>query len=723
MIKGKYKWLIKDKVIEKEKKTSQDIIDIILKNRGIITDKDRKFFLDSTFEDMHNPMLLPDMQKAIKRIDEAKFNKEKIAIYGDYDVDGITSTSILYMFLKENGYDVDYYIPDRLSEGYGINIDALKQIKENNTSLIISVDTGIAAIEEVEYANTIGLDIIITDHHECQQSLPNACAVINPKRNDSEYPFKELAGVGVTFKLIHGLAMSWGNVATIWKYIDIVAIGTVADIVPLIDENRIIVKNAFNTIPSTWNIGLANLLEITGNKDKKLTSGIIGFQIAPRLNAIGRLGGAKKGVELFITTSQETAKEIVTELNEENKKRQEIEQEIYNQAIDQIEKNQELSSQKVIIVASENWHNGVVGIVASRITEKYYKPSVVLSIEDGVATGSARSIDGFSIFDALCDSSMYLERFGGHDMAAGLSIQQENMDEFIKHINEYAQVVMTEDILTRKIKIDCQITNEHISVGMAEELESLEPYGIGNPTPVFLYKGKVYNKQGIGTDGKHLKMKLYGENILIDAIGFNMGEQKDIIGTNEDIEIIVNLQKNHWLGNTTPQLLIKDIQSPQEEIIKSKYYLSLYKNFPNLTMENYSKAFTKDVKICYINDCGKNKDISLIDINQLEYIIPTRGDCVGIYRYIKQLYTSGISEISMHLLKRELNLNKLTEYKILQVFDIFKELELIKYVYSDDIGIIVFEILDGIKTDLNNSIRYMNLVKFEEDLKNFLNQK
>lgn len=723
MIKGKYKWLIKDKVIEKEKKTSQDIIDIILKNRGIITDNDRKIFLNSTFEDMHNPMLLPDMKKAIERIKEAKSNKEKIAIYGDYDVDGITSTSILYMFLKENGYDVDYYIPDRLSEGYGINIDALKQIKENNTSLIISVDTGIAAIEEVEYANTIGLDIIITDHHECQQSLPNACAVINPKRNDSEYPFKELAGVGVTFKLIHGLAMSWGNVATIWKYIDIVAIGTVADIVPLIDENRIIVKNAFNTIPSTWNIGLANLLEITGNKDKKLTSGIIGFQIAPRLNAIGRLGGAKKGVELFITTSQETAKEIVTELNEENKKRQEIEQEIYNQAIDQIEQNQELSSQKVIIVASENWHNGVVGIVASRITEKYYKPSVVLSIEDGVATGSARSIDGFSIFDALCDSSMYLERFGGHDMAAGLSIQQENMDEFIKHINEYAQVVMTEDILTRKIKIDCQITNEHISVDMAEELESLEPYGIGNPTPVFLYKGKVYNKQGIGTDGKHLKMKLYGENILIDAVGFNMGEQKDIIGTNEDIEIIVNLQKNHWLGNTTPQLFIKDIQSPQEEIIKSKYYLSLYKKFPNLTMENYSKAFTKDVKICYINDCGKNKDISLIDINQLEYIIPTRGDCVGIYRYIKQLYTSGISEVSMHLLKRELNLNKLTEYKILQVFDIFKELELIKYVYSDDVGIVVFEILDGIKTDLNNSIRYMNLVKFEEDLKNFLNQK
>lgn len=799
MIKGKYKWIVQERDSASNKKAICEIIDCILYNRGITTKEDKDFFFSASLEKMHNPMDLPDMKKAIERIEKAK--TEKITIYGDYDVDGITSTSILYMFLKENGYDVDYYVPDRLTEGYGFNIDAIQHIKSTGTRLIISVDTGIASIKEVEYAKEIGLDIIITDHHECQEVLPKACAVINPKRPDSIYPFGELAGVGVTFKLIHGLAITWGNVNTIWKYLDIVAVGTVADIVPLVDENRIIVKYAFDTIPSTWNIGLEALLEITGNKNKKISSGIIGFQIAPRLNATGRLGDAKKGIELFTTTDKEIAKKIAHELNEENKKRQEIEQNILNLAVEKIKQTPEIKKQKVIVVASEGWHNGVLGIVSSRITEKYYKPSIVLSIENGIATGSARSIEGFSIFDALCDSSIYLDKFGGHDMAAGLSLSEKQLEAFAKHINEYAQVVMDKETLTRKIKIDCELKEEHIQLSTVEALEKLEPHGVGNPTPVFMYKGKVYSSQGIGADGKHLKMKLYTPSQSIDAVGFNMGGKEELIGQDEEIQLVGSLQKNEWLGNITPQFIVKDIQSSETENISSQYYFSLYKTLKEPTIEQLKKnvwkeqakvtldsikdetgiillvhtkqgleeidfyiknngnTFTSDVQICYISSCEQNNNIILVNgitegidlskysriiqyepdwranpisnqyiisnydyhINQLQYMIPKREDCIALYRFLKQLYSKKTNQISMHVLKRELKLNQMTEYKILQILDIFKELRLITYEYKEDNGVIIFEISEGIKTDLEKSARYICLSEFDTNLRNLDN--
>ena len=301
MIIGQYKWVKNQENTDKIHQSPQTMVNYILEKRGILTKKDKQLFLAPSYKDMHNPMDLLDMGKAIDRIESAKINKEKITIYGDYDVDGITSTSILYIFLKENGYYIDYYIPDRISEGYGLNKEALRAIRNNGTSLIISVDTGISAKEEVDFAKKIGLDVIITDHHECQATLPKACAVINPKWPNSNYPFQELAGVGVAFKLIHALAIKFNKVDSIWKYMDLVAIGTVADLVPLVDENRMIVKNALDTIPVTWNIGLKALLEVSGVLGKKINAGIIGFQLGPRLNVAGRLGDAKKGVQLFIT--------------------------------------------------------------------------------------------------------------------------------------------------------------------------------------------------------------------------------------------------------------------------------------------------------------------------------------------------------------------------------------------------------------------------------------
>ena len=716
MIIENYKWTNKQSNASLGKDKSVDeIINMILEERGIVTKKDKSLFLSPDFGKMHDPMGLPDMEKAVRRIQEAKKSNEKISIYGDYDVDGITSTSILYLFLKENGYTVDYYIPNRVDEGYGFNNEALKSIKDSGSSLLISVDTGISANEEVAYANQIGLDIIITDHHECQPILPEAVAIINPKRLDSTYPFQELAGVGVAFKLIHALAIQLGQVDHIWKYIDLVAVGTVADIVPLVDENRIIVKNAFDTILTTWNVGLDALLDVAQCRDKKMSAGTIGFQIGPRLNVAGRLGDAKQGVELFTTTDKEVASQIAKYLDEENKKRQAIEQEILEAAIQQIEKDENIHEKNVIVVGSKGWHNGVIGIVASRITERYYKPSIVISIEDGKATGSARSITGFSLFDALCNSSDYLEKFGGHDMAAGLSLDPDQIDDFRDHINEYAQVVLDEDILKRKIGIDYELSHEQINIPMAEALETLEPYGIGNPTPVFSYRAKVYDLRQIGAGKNHLKMQLYTADRLIDAIGFNMGYQNNIIGKNEEILIAGNLQKNEWMGKVSPQLVIRDIKSPEKESKKSRYYLSLYKRLPDPKIDEV-KLFTNTIENCYISSYGSKISINTTKEykDHIKYMIPTRNDAVALYRYVKGLSQAQVSEWSIHALKRDIEEDYMTEYKILQILDIFSQLGLLSYSYGDDSGMIKFNIVEGIKTDLSNSKRYRQLSQLSQ---------
>lgn len=708
MIVGKYQWKMENHDKKPQYKSEQAIIDIILEKRGFITEQEKQLFLTPSFDNMHDPMDLLDMEKSVKRIEQAKENNEKITIYGDYDVDGITSTAILYMFLKENGYNTDYYIPDRIDEGYGLNKEALESIKNNGTALLISVDTGISAIEEVDFANQIGLDIIITDHHECQDVLPDAIGVINPKRQDSKYPFKELAGVGVAFKLIHALAIQFNNVSSIWRYIDLVAIGTVADIVPLKDENRIIVKNAFKTIPTTWNIGLGALLKISGSQDRKISAGTIGFQIGPRLNVAGRLGDAKKGVELLTSQDPDLAQAIAKQLDEENKKRQQIEQEILDLAIKKIEKTEDIKDQKLIVVSGQGWHNGVIGIVASRITERYYKPSIVMSIgKDGMATASARSISGFSMFEALCDSKDYLVKFGGHDMAAGLSLKEEDIKNFTRHISDYANTVIDEEMLIAKIKVDCDLDQDNINLSMAEELEELEPYGVGNPTPVFRYQGEVYSAEGIGDEKKHLRLKLYTPSELINGIGFNMGEQSKQMIQGQKIEVIGNLQKNTWRGHSTPQLVIKDIKSPEKEIIRGEFYLSLYKALPEPTAQKF-KVFTNSIENCYIS-MNKISDIEQEYQRQLNYMLPTRQDAGALYRYIRSQDILNIDEIDLHICKRDLKLDYMTQYKLLQIFYIFEELGLLSYNFNQDTGIITFKIVEGVTNDLTNSKRYQYL--------------
>ena len=409
----------------------------ILVNRGIVDSKQIKVFLEPQRHDFHNPFDMLDMEKAVNRIIEAINNKEKTIIYGDYDVDGITSITVLKKFLNERGLDVDYYIPNRLEEGYGLNKEAVEEIEKKGYKLMITVDCGISGIEEVELANSLGIETIITDHHEQLDILPNAYAIINPKRRDNTYPFRGLAGVGVVFKVIQAISMKLNlDEKEYLKYLDIVCIGTISDIVPLVDENRVIAKLGLMLVKCTKNVGLKELIQESGYKT--IDSGMVSFGIAPRINACGRMGKQEEALELFLTDNPEKAKTITKRLNEYNTQRQETEKQIFEQAISELEK-ENLEEKSSIVLAGENWHHGVIGIVASRITEKFFKPTILICIEDDIGKGSGRSVPGFDLHEALAQSSKYLEKYGGHEMAVGLSLKKENIQEFKNHFEEYAK--------------------------------------------------------------------------------------------------------------------------------------------------------------------------------------------------------------------------------------------------------------------------------------------
>lgn len=623
MIKSKKLWIDRNQSIDNTNEMEETylfpITTKILKNRGIYHTEDMISFLNPDYSGLHDPFLLKDMDKAVNRVLSALRNNEKITIYGDYDVDGMTSTSILYLFLKENGADVDYYIPNRMEEGYGLNIDALDKIKITGADLIITVDTGITAVKEVSLAKEMGMDIIITDHHECQSEIPKAYGVIDPKQKDCSYPFKLLAGVGVAFKLIQGLSKKLNVEDTVWKYIDIVSVGTVADIVPLTDENRIFVKKGFEKIPNTKNVGLNALLRISGYKGGAISTGLIGFGIAPRLNASGRIGDAKRGVELFITHDEAKAKILANELNDENKNRQDMEQEILIQAIDWIEKELDINKTKIIVIAGENWHQGVIGIVASKIVDKYYRPTIILTVENGIAKGSARSVDGFNIFEALCESGQFLTKFGGHEMAAGLTMPVENINDFRDFINDYANNNMNEETLIPKLYLDDHIHISEISLELISELKKMEPFGVGNPQPVFSLQGKINNVRSIGKENQHLKLDFEDSNQFLDAIGFGFGEYANRLSPYQSISVAGSLEINEWNNIIKPQLFIKDLKSTLEDELTYNYYISLYHLFLTLDDEWTSLDFHWVNKISF-NDIW-DVDHTIILVHRLDNLI------------------------------------------------------------------------------------------------------
>ena len=555
------KWEYKDIDEEKVKKIQDkfkvsNLLATVLVNREIVSEKDIEVFLNPTRNDFHDPYLMPDMEVAVNRIVKAIEKHEKVIIYGDYDVDGITSITVLKKFLKTCGLDAGYYIPNRLNEGYGLNKNAIDKIHEEGYTLIITVDCGISGIEEIEYANSLGLETIVTDHHEPMDILPPAIAVIDLKRKDNDkYPFNSLAGCGVVFKLTQALGMKLGlDEKEYLKYLDIVCVGTISDIVPLIDENRVIAKLGLKLVEVTKNPGLRALLNASGYK--QVNSNTISFGIAPRINACGRMGCEEEALKLFLTDNIEEAEKITDELNQFNRERQEIEKNIFDEAIRMIEK--EDKDNNAIVLRSQNWHHGVIGIVSSKITEIYYKPSILICFEGDKGKGSGRSIPGFDLHEALVNLSKHLDKYGGHEMAVGLSLDKKNFNRFKEDFNKYVNDKDISDLVPI-LDIDKQIEMKDVDSEIVKELDVLEPFGEANRKPVFVYKNLKIDSIRALSDGKHLKLTLKDGNILINAIGFNMGALSKEYTIGDKVDIAGMLEINSFNGRDFVQINMRDI--------------------------------------------------------------------------------------------------------------------------------------------------------------------
>lgn len=556
------KWQIfepdKNKIEEiKSKYKVNQLLATILANRNILKEEDIRLFLNPTRNDFYNPFLITDMDIAVNRIIKAIENKENITIYGDYDVDGITSITVLKSFLNDIGVETNTYIPNRLIEGYGLNKEAIDKISKKGCNLMITVDCGISAIEEIEYANSLGIETIITDHHEAGNEIPKAIAVIDNKRKDSKYPFRELAGVGVVFKLIQAIGITLKlKEESYLKYLDIVCIGTISDIVPLVDENRVIAKLGLLLVAQTKNIGLRSIINSSGYN--KIDSNTISFGVAPRINACGRMGKAEEALELFLSKDKNEVNELTNKLNEHNRKRQETEKTIFENAVEKI-KEEHLDENKAIIVGGENWHHGVIGIVSSKITEMYFKPSILFSFEeDGTGKGSGRSIPGFDLHEALMKCSDTIEKFGGHSMAVGITVKKDNLEKFKKEFEQIATQSKIDEIIPI-INIDAKVDLSDIDKEMVESLKQLEPFGEANKMPVFAFKNLKIDSIRALSEGKHLKLTLKDNNYIINAIGFNIGYLANEYRIGDKIDVAGVLEINTFNGVDNLQINIKDI--------------------------------------------------------------------------------------------------------------------------------------------------------------------
>ena len=556
------KWQIcevdKEKVEKlKSKYGISELLATILVNKNITTQKEIEEFLNPTRNDFFDPFLINDMDIAVERIRKAIETQEKVIIYGDYDVDGITSITVLKSFLKDVGLDVDYYIPNRLEEGYGLNKNAIDEIAKNKYTLMITVDCGISAIEEVNYANSLGIEVIVTDHHEPGEELPKALAVIDNKRKDSKYPFRELAGVGVAFKVSQALAQSMNvKEEEYLKYLDIVCVGTISDIVPLISENRVITKLGIKLLKQTRNTGLKAIINSSGYS--QINSTTISFGVAPRINACGRMGKAEQALKLLLSKDIYEVNKLTQELNNYNRERQEIEKEIFESVLNKIEQNN-LDKNRTIVVGGEGWHHGVIGIVSSKITEKYFKPSILLSFEeDGTGKGSGRSIPGFDLHEALMKCENCLEKFGGHSMAVGLTLKKDKFEQFFDEFEKVAKENKTENIVPI-INVDAKIELNEIDKTVVEDLKQLEPFGEANKMPVFALKNIRIDSIRALSEGKHLKLTLRDNNQIINAIGFNIGELANEYKIGDKVDLAGVLEINTFNGIDNLQINIKDI--------------------------------------------------------------------------------------------------------------------------------------------------------------------
>ena len=547
--------LVKD--LAKELNVSE-IVAHLLVLRGITAFQDAKLFFRPEIEHLHNPFLMKNMQQAVARIEDAIAKNQKILVYGDYDVDGTTSVAMMYSFLKKFNQNIEYYIPCRYEEGYGISLKGIDYAKDNNFALIIALDCGIRAANQVDYANEKNIDFIICDHHTPGEKIPNAIAVLNPKQSDCDYPFKELSGCGVGFKLIQAYCESNSIPFTeIVEFLDLLTVSIGADIVPMTGENRVLAFYGLKQINSQPRIGLKALMD-AADKTKELTITDVVFGIAPRINAAGRIDHAKKAVEILVETDYVKAKSFADGIEENNKTRRTLDQNITKEALEMIDVNK-----KSTVVFSENWHKGVVGIVASRLIENHYKPTIVLAEKEGILTGSARSVHDFDLYEAISKCSHLCEKFGGHKYAAGLSIKKENLQEFINAFEIAVSETITDDQLSPKIEIDMEIDINNIDDKLFRIIKQFSPFGPQNLSPVFVSRNVVDNGYGkqIGADKSHLRINAKTTAGSLAGIGFGMGEFFKSIKDYQEFDICYSINENEWNGRKSLQLMIRDLQT------------------------------------------------------------------------------------------------------------------------------------------------------------------
>jgi single-stranded-DNA-specific exonuclease len=532
--------------------------------RDIKTFNQAKQFFRPSIESLHDPFLLDQMESATTRVITALTENQKICIYGDYDVDGTCATALLYMFLKELDANVEFYIPRRLEEGYGISTTAIDIVKEKGTQLMIAVDCGITAITETDYANKLGIDVIICDHHQPKDDIPKAFAVLDPLKPGCNYPFKYLSGAGVAFKLAQGLCERIGKRGLPLKYLDLVALAGAADIVPLTDENRILVNEGLNQVNLNPRPGIEALIEMSRLQPGHLTSGQIVFTVAPRINAVGRLGDAERAVNLLIATNKKDALKLAEVLETENYERRKIDVDTFEAAKELVDSQIDLDEELAIVLHNEHWHPGVIGIVASRLVEKYYRPSVLLTTIDGIAKGSARSINGFNIYEALQKCNDLLLHFGGHQAAAGLAMELDKVDEFRLRLNEVLKSSITSEDLSEEITIDSKIKFSEITPKFLRILDQFAPFGPGNLRPVFLSENvhPANVPRIVGNNHLVASFRQTGTDKVFDSIGFNMGDHFDLIkNNNHELDIVFSVDKTIRDSRIFPQLKLKDIKA------------------------------------------------------------------------------------------------------------------------------------------------------------------
>lgn len=618
------------------------LLAMLLDIRGYTSDEEIEGILQDEGS-LSDPYLMKDMDIAVERISTAVDNFERIAVYGDYDADGVTATAILFSYLETIGADVMYYIPKRDGEGYGMNIPAVEKLAEMGVKLIVTVDNGIASVEEVKRANELHMDVVVTDHHRPHEVLPPAYAVVDPHRADCSSPFKELCGAGVVLKLL--IAMEKGDADMILaEYADLAAIGTVADVVCVAGENRTIIREGLDLLANSERPGIVALLEKSGCLGQKLTARTLAFTIVPRINATGRMGRSERAVRLLASNYEDEAQELAEEICDENESRKITEANILKEVIKQIEESETLCYDRVLVIDGSGWHHGVVGIAAARIVDRYGKPAVIISREENEARGSGRSVEGFSLFDAITSCKDLLSRFGGHPMAIGLSLNSDNIGEFRRRINKYAENVCPE-MPAQKIVLDCKLNPAILSPEIVDSLSVLEPFGQGNPYPIFgLYNMKIENITPLG-GGKHLKIGLSREKTRVEAMSFGTRLEEFPYEIGSVVDLAVNLESREYRGN--PQLTVQ---------IKGIRY----------------KEIDDDIciKTQHIYEAYKRGEF--IDEAAAKYIIPTRDELAAVYRNL----TAGENRRFLFSILSSLNKNGITIGKLLVCIEIFTEREL-----------------------------------------------